>query len=99
MAKKLTVTPFPKDMRAVFKQMSECAAHKSHTIAIQTCGLLYVLSNPRAYNDYPMNMCRVSGLMVSDIISIMENPNEALLLVKYEDDQDDTEEDGEVSEP
>ena len=99
MAKRLTVTPFPKDMKTVLEYLLELAKHKSTAIAIETCGILYVLDNPKPYNEYPMIMCRVSGLMVSDIVSIMENPNEALLLVKYEDDQDDTEEDGEVSEP
>lgn len=99
MAERLTVTPFPKDMKAVIEHLLEYAAHKSISIAIRTCGILYVLYNPQMHNEYPMNMARVSGLMVSEIADIIESPNRALLLVKYEDNQDDTEEDGEVSEP
>lgn len=98
MAKKLTVTPFPKDMKTVLEYLLELAKHKSKAIAIQTCGILYVLDNPKAYNEYPMSICRVSGLMVSEIADIIDSPNRALLLIKYEND-DDTEEDGEVSEP
>lgn len=99
MAEKLTVTPFPKDMNAVFKQLIERAAHKSNAIAIRTCGFLYVLNNPLTHGGCPMRMLRFSGPTISEIANIIENPNQALLLVKYEDDQDDTEEDGEVSEP
>ena len=97
MAERLTVTPFPKDMKAVFKQLSECAAHKSN--AIQTCGILYVLNDPLKHGGCPIRMLRFSGPTVSAIPDIIENPTKALILVKYEDDHDDTEEDGEVSEP
>lgn len=99
MAERLTVIPFPKDMKAVVEHLLEYAAHKSISIAIRTCGILYVLYNPQKHNEYPMNMARVSGLMVSEIADIIESPNRTLLLVKYEDNQDDTEEGGEVSEP
>lgn len=96
MANRLTVTTFPKDMRAVFVHLMEYSRHKSMAIAIQTCGVLYVLDNPKAYAEYPMNVCRVSGLTVSEIADIIDSPNRALMLIKY---VDDTEEDGEVSEP
>lgn len=96
MAKRLTVTPFPKDMRAVFVHLMEYSRHKSIEVAMQTCGVLYVLNNPKAYGEYPMSICRVSGLMVSEIADIIDSPNRALMLIKY---ADDTEEDGEVSEP
>lgn len=99
MAKRLTVTPFPKDMNAVFEHLLAYAKHKSRTIAIQTCGVLYVLDNPQSYNEYPMSIARVSGLMVSEIADIIDSPNRALMLIKYEDDNDGAEEDGEVSEP
>lgn len=99
MAERLTVTPFPKDMKAVIEHLLEYAAHKSISIAIRTCGILYVLYNPQMHSEYPMNMARVSGLMVSEIADIIKSPTKALILVKYEDNQDDTEEDSEVPEP
>lgn len=96
MANRLTVTPFPKDLSAVFAHLLEYSKHGSRAIAMRTCGVLYVIDNPKAYGEYPMSICCVSGLMVSEIADIIESPNRALLLAKY---VDDTEEDGEVSEP
>lgn len=99
MAEKLTVTPFPKDMKAVLEHLVEYSKHKNMETAIRTCGILYVLHNPLKHGGCPMRMLRFSGPIVSKIADIIEDPNEALLLMKYEDDHDDTEEDGEVSEP
>lgn len=99
MAEKLTVTPFPKDGNAIVEQMLKIVKHKSMETAIRTCGILYVLNNPLKHGGCPMRMLRFSGPIVSEIANIIENPNQALMLVKYEGDQDDTEEDGEVSEP
>ena len=94
MAEKLTVTPFPKDMKAVVEQMIKLMKHKSMETAIRTCGILYVLNNPLKHGGCPIRMLRFSGPTVSAIPDIIENPTKALILVKYEDDQD-----GEVSEP
>ena len=100
MAERLTVTPFPKDMRAVLEHLVECSEYKSTTTAIHKCGILYAISNSLRSGAYPMGFNRVSCMDVNGIAMVIEDPYSALVLLKYEeDDQDDTEEDGEVSEP
>lgn len=100
MAEKLTVTPFPKDMKAVLEHLVECSENKSTTIAIRKCGILYAIENLLRSGAYPMGFNRVSCMDVNRIAMVVEDPYSALVLLKYEeDDHKDTEEDGEVSEP
>lgn len=91
MAEKLTVTPFPKDMKAVLEHLVECAKHKAVTMAIRKCGILYAISNSQRSGIYPMGFNRVSSMDVNEIAIVVEDPYSTLLLLKYEDD--------EVSEP
>ena len=99
MAERLTVTPFPKDMKAVLEHLVEYSENKSTTMAIHKCGVLYAISNSLRSGAYPMGFNRVSCMDVNGIAMIVEDQYSALVLLKYEDDdQDDTEEDGEVSE-
>lgn len=100
MAERLTVTPFPKDMKAVLEHLVEYSEHKDVATAIHKCGILYAISNSLRSGAYPMGFNRVSCMDVNGIAMVIEDPYSALVLLKYEkDDQDDTEEDGEVSEP
>ena len=91
MAEKLTVTPFPKDMKAVLEHLVEYAKHKAVTTAIHKCGILYEVSNSQRSGVYPMGFDRVSCMDVNGIVMAVEDPSSTLLLLKYEDD--------EVSEP
>lgn len=100
MAERLTVTPFPKDMKAVLEHLVEYSKNKDVATAIHKCGILYAISNSLRSGAYPMGFNRVSCMDVNGIAMVIEDPYSALVLLKYEDDdQDDTEEDGEVSEP
>ena len=100
MAERLTVIPFPKDMKAVLEHLVEYSEHKSTAMAIRKCGILYAISNSLRSGAYPMGFNRISCMDVNGIAMVIEDPYSALVLLKYEDDyQDDTEEDGEVSEP
>ena len=100
MAERLTVTPFPKDMKAVLEHLVEYSEYKSTTTAIHKCGILYAISNSLRSGAYPMGFNRVSCMDVNGIAMVIKDPYSALVLLKYEDDdQDDTEEDGEVYEP
>ena len=100
MAERLTVTPFPKDIKAVLEHLVEYSEHKSTSIAIHKCGILYAIENSLRSGAYPMGFNRVSCMDVNGIAMVVEDPYSALVLLKYEDDdQDDTEEDGEVSKP
>lgn len=100
MAEKLTVTLFPKDMKSVLEHLVECSEHKATTMAIRKCGILYAINNLQKSGGYPMGFDRVSSMTMTSIARVVEDPCIALVLLKYEkDDQDDTEEDGEVSEP
>lgn len=100
MAERLTVTPFPKDMKAVLGHLVEYSEHKSTTMAIRKCGILYAIGNSLRSGAYPMGFNRVSFMDVNGIAMVVEDPYRALVLLKYEeDDHNDTEEDGEVSEP
>lgn len=91
MAEKLTVAPFPKDMRTVLEHLVEFAKHKAVTTAIRKCGILYEVSNLQRSGVYPMDFNRVSSMDVNEIAIVVEDPSSTLLLLKYEDD--------EVSEP
>lgn len=91
MAEQLTVTPFPKDMEAVFEHLVEYAKHKDVATAIRKCGILYAISNSLRATVYPMGFNRVSGMDVNGIIMVVEDPYSTLMLLKYEED--------EVSEP
>ena len=91
MAEKLTVTPFPKDMRTVLEHLVEFAKHKAVTMAIRKCGILYEVSNLQRSGVYPMDFNRVSSMDVNEIAIVVEDPSSTLLLLKYEQD--------EVSEP
>lgn len=100
MAERLTVTPFPKDMKAVLEHLVEYSEHKSTTMAIRKCGILYAIENSLRSGAYPMGFNRVSCMDVNGIAMVVEDPYSALVLLKYEeDDHNDTEEDGEVSKP
>lgn len=100
MAEILTVTPFPKDMKAVLEHLVEYSENKDVATAIHKCGILYAISNSLRSGAYPMGFNRVSCMDVNGIAMVIEDPYSALVLLKYkEDEQDDTEEDGEVSEP
>lgn len=100
MAEKLTVIPFPKDMKAVLEHLVEYSENKSTTIAIRKCGILYAINILQRSGGYPMGFDRVSSMTMNSIAMVVENPYSALVLLKYEeDDHNDTEEDGEVSEP
>lgn len=91
MAERLTVTPFPKDMKAVFEHLVEYAEHKDVATAIRKCGILYAISNSLRSNVYPMGFTRVSGMDVNGIAMVVKDPYSTLMLLKYEED--------EVSEP
>ena len=91
MAERLTVTPFPKDMKAVVEHLVEYAEHKDVATAIHKCGMLYAISNSQRSGVYPMGFNRVSGMDVNGIVMVIEDPYSTLLLLKYEED--------EVSEP
>lgn len=98
MAEKLTVTPFPKDMRKIMEYLLKYADTKSTDEVRHTCGLLYVLTGYPNNRHYPVGINRALELDVEELPCIINDPNCVLLLIKYEND-DDTEEDGEVSEP
>lgn len=100
MAERLTVTPFPKDMKAVLEHLVEYSENKDVATAIHKCGILYAIANSLRSGAYPMGFNRVSCMDVNGIAMVVEDPYSALVLLKYEeDDHDDMEEDGEVSEP
>lgn len=100
MAERLTVTPFPKDMKAVLEHLVEYSEHKSTAIAIRKCGILYAINISQRSGSYPMGFDRVSKMTMNSIAMVVENQYSAFVLLKYEgDDHNDTEEDGEVSEP
>ena len=100
MAERLTVTPFPKDMKAVLEHLVEYSEHKDVATAIRKCGILYAISNSLRSGAYPMGFNRVSCMDVNGIAMVIGDPYSALVLLKYEDDdQDDTKKDGEVYEP
>lgn len=100
MAEKLTVTPFPKDMKAVLEHLVEYSENKDVATAIHKFGILYTISNSLRSGAYPMGFNRVSCMDVNGIAMVIEDPYSALVLLKYEeDDHNDAEEDGEVSEP
>ena len=100
MAEKLTVTPFPKDMKAVLEHLVEYSKNKDVATAIHKCGILYAIDNSLRSGAYPMGFNRVSCMDVNGIAMVIGDPYSALVLLKYEeDDHDDTEEYGEVSEP
>ena len=100
MAEILIVTPFPKDMKAVLEHLVEYSEYKDVATAIHKCGILYAISNSLRSGAYPMGFNRVSCMDVNGIAMVIEDQYSALVLLKYKkDDQDDTEEDGEVSEP
>lgn len=100
MAERLTVTPFSKDMKAVLEHLVEYSENKDAAMAIHKCGILYAIENSLRSGAYPMGFNRVSCMDVNGIAMVVEDPYSALVLLKYEDnDQDDTEEDGEVSDP
>ena len=98
MAERLTVTKFPKDIQAIAEYLVKCTNTKSVADAAHTCGLLYLLGNPQKDNRYKMDISRVLELKAWELPDVINNPNYELLLIKYKND-DDTEEDGEVSEP
>lgn len=99
MAERLTVTPFPKDMKAVLEHLVEYSENKSIAIAIRKCGILYEIENSLRSGGYPMGFDLVSSMTMNSIAMVVDDPYSAFVLLKYEeDDQDDTEEDGEVSE-
>ena len=91
MAEKLTVTPFPKDMKAVLEHLVEYAEHKDVATAIHKCGILYAISNSLRSNVYPMGFMRVPDMDMNGIAMVIKDPYSTLMLLKYEDD--------EVSEP
>lgn len=91
MAEKLTVTPFPKDMKAVLEHLVEYAEHKDVATAIHKCGILYAISNSLRSDAYPMGFMRVPGMDMNGIVMVIKDPYSTLMLLKYEDD--------EVSEP
>lgn len=94
MAERLTVTPFPKDMKAVLEHLVECSENKDVATAIHKCGILYAISNSLRSGAYPMGFNRVSCMDVNGIAMVIEDPYSSLVLLKYEkDDQDDAEED------
>lgn len=98
MAERLTVTTFPKDMREIAEYLMKYANTKSAEEVRHTCGLLYLLEHYPKNREYPVSIDPVLGLAVEELQSIINSPNYVLLLIKYEND-DDTEEDGEVPEP
>lgn len=98
MAERLTVTQFPKDIRAIAEYLLKYANTKGIADASHTCGLLYTLTYYPKSREFPVSIDRVLGLAVEELQGIVRDPNCVLLLIKYEND-DDTEEDGEVSEP
>ena len=91
MAERLTVTPFPKDMKAVLEHLVEYAEHKDVATAIHKCGILYAISNSLRSDAYPMGFMRVPGMDMNGIVMVIKDPYSTLMLLKYEDD--------EVSEP
>ncbi len=98
MAERLAVTKFPKDLRAIAEYLVKCTNTKSVADAAHTCGLLYLLENPQKNSSYQMEISRVLELTAWELPDVINSPNCELLLIKYEND-DDTEEDGEVPEP
>lgn len=100
MAEKLTVTPFPKDMKAVLEHLVEYSENKDVATAIRKCGILCAINIVQRSGGYPMGFDRVSSMAMNSIAMVVEDQYSALVLLKYEeDDHNDTEEDGEVSDP
>lgn len=91
MAERLTVIPFPKDMKAVLEHIVEYAEHKDVATAIRKCGILYAINILQRSGSYPMGLNRVSCMSMDKIMMVIEDTYSTLLLLKYEED--------EVSEP